>query len=75
MVAKIGNFIEIASKYCDYYLSRLIPHVQSYLKDSFTLLKDLNNLPTLPGTAKLLTADAVSMYTNIDTNHGLHILA
>ena len=42
------------------------------MKDSFTLLKDLNNLPILPDTTKLLMADAVS--TNIDTNHGLYIL-
>ena len=75
VVAKIGSFIEIASKYCDYYLSKLIPHVKSYLKDSFSLLKDLNNFPSLPESAKLLTADAVSMYTNIDTNHGLQILS
>ena len=75
VVAKIGSFIEIASKFCDYYLSRLIPNVQSYLKDSFTLLKDINEIEQLPRTAKLLTADAVSMYTNIDTNHGLLILS
>ena len=29
MVAKIGSFIKIASKYCDYYLSRLIPKTNS----------------------------------------------
>ena len=75
VVSKIGSFIEIASKFCDHYLSRLIPYVQSYLKDSFTLLKDLNNIQQLPNTAKLITADAVSMYTNIDTNHGLLVLS
>ena len=70
-VSKIGSFIEITSKFCDHYLSKLIPYIQSYLKDSFTLLKDLNNIQQLPDTAKLITAGAVSMYTNIDTNHGL----
>ena len=47
----------------------------SYLKDSFTVLKDLNNIGRLSNSAKLITADAVSIYTNIDTNHGLHILS
>ena len=47
----------------------------SYLKDWFTVLKDLNNIGQLPNSAKLITADTVSMYTNIDTNHGLHILS
>ena len=75
VVLEIGSFIEIASKFCDHYQSRLIPYVQSYLKDSFTLLKDLNNIQLLPNTAKLITADAVSMYKNIDTNLGLQILS
>ena len=74
VVAKIGSFIEIASKFCDYYLSKLIPYVKSYLKDSFHLLRDLNNIHRVPSSAKLITADAISMYTNIDTNHGLQIL-
>ena len=60
---------------CDYYSSRLIPNIQFYLKDSFTLLRDINEIEQLHSTAKLLTIDAVSMYTNIDTNHGLLILS
>ena len=75
VVAKISSFIKIVSKFCDYCFSRLIPNVQSYLKDSFTLLRDIYKIEQLPSTTKLLTAGAVSMYTNIDTNHGLVIFS
>lgn len=75
VISKIGSFIEIASKYCDHHLTKLIPKVDSYLKDSFTLLHDLSTLGNLPPNAKLITADAISMYTNIDTDHGLQILS
>ena len=75
VVSKIGSFIEIVSKFCDHYVSRLIPYVQSYVKNSFTLLKDLNNIQELPSATKLITTDDMFMYTNIDTNHGLQILS
>ena len=35
VISKVGSFIEIASKYCDHYLTKLIPKVDSYLKDIF----------------------------------------
>jgi len=41
----------------------------SRLKDSASLLTDLQQLPPLPLGTKLATADAVSMYTNMDTQH------
>ena len=75
VVAKFGNYIEIASKYCNYYLTKLILHEKSYLKDSFTLLKEVNNIHELPNTANLLKVDAISMSTNIETNHVLQILS
>ena len=71
VLAKSESFFEITSKHYDYYLSYLILFVTSYLKDIFDLLADIKNLPNLPSQAKLLTSDAVGMYTNIDTNHGL----
>ena len=76
VVAKVNSFIEIASKYIDHYLSFLIPSVKSYLKDSFTLLEDLKNLPDqkLHPKYKFITADAISMYTNIHTGHGINTI-
>ena len=74
VVAKCGSFLEIASKYCDYYLTELIPFVSTYLKDTFELLSDLNKLKNIPTNAQLVTADAIGMYTNIETEHGLQTI-
>jgi hypothetical protein len=49
----------------------LIPHVQSYTKNSFSILEDLKNKALPPG-ALLFTADATSMYTNITTSVGIN---
>ena len=46
----------------------LLPYVieqHSYIKDSFTLKRELNDL-VLPSNASLVTFDATAMYTNID---------
>ena len=72
VVAKIKSFMEIISKYIDYYLSKLIPFVVTHLKDSFTLIEDLNGIQKpLPQICLLPTADTISMYTNIHTDHDI----
>jgi hypothetical protein len=43
------------------------------MKNSTDIIQDLKEL-TLPGNAKLFSADATSMYTNIDTTLGLETL-
>lgn len=43
----------------------------AYIKSSRSLKDLLINLPPLPPNARLFTADAVSMYTNISTNDAL----
>jgi protein subunit release factor A len=44
--------------------------IPSYIKDSKDLLTEIKQM-TLPQNAKLFTADALVMYTNIDTNTGI----
>ena len=50
------------------YLKHLSP---SYIKDSQELINKLTNLGQLVLNMKLFTTDAVSMYTNIDTEHAI----
>jgi hypothetical protein len=47
-------------------MKELLPHVKSYIKNSTEVIKDLKDLQ-IPPNAKLFSADAVSLYTNIDT--------
>ncbi len=62
------------SKWVDVQLQKVVHLCPAYLQDSQSLLKKLQKLGKLPPTAVLVTADAVSMYTNIDTKHGLRTL-
>jgi hypothetical protein len=48
-------------------MKQLLHCIPTYLKDSSDLLKDLEALPQLPENARIFTADATAMYTNIDT--------
>ena len=49
-------------------MKSLLHCIPTYLKDSNDLLQDLRELPKLPSNARLFTADATAMYTNIDTD-------
>jgi hypothetical protein len=51
----------------------LLPLVRTYVKNSYQVIQDLNHL-VVPGTAKLFSADATSMYTNIDTHTGMNAI-
>ena len=77
IVAQCGTVISVLSSWLDYKLKKLLPFVSTYIKDSRDFKIRLNNFNSkgrLPANAKLVTADAVSMYTNIDTEHGLKVL-
>jgi hypothetical protein len=72
VVSCVGSFAEIFSKWLDHQMKKLLPMFsKTYLKDSFAILHDIRNLGPLPPHAKLFTANAVSMYTNIDTLHAM----
>jgi hypothetical protein len=51
-------------------MKELLPMVRSYIKNSFSVIKDLKNIQ-LPPEARLFSADAASMYTNIETLTGI----
>ena len=71
VVSCINNFNAVFSKWLDFKMKSLLSCIPTYLKDSNALLKDIENLPKLPANAKLFTADATAMYTNIDTDIAL----
>ena len=62
------------SRWLDYWLQKLKPFLPTYVLDSTQLLDQLEALVTLPSGAKVSTADANSMYTNINTNHTIDMI-
>ncbi len=69
VVSCVNSFNSIYSNWLDFKMKELLPLIPSYIKDSKDLLKELQTLQ-IPPHAKLFTADATAMYTNIDTNMG-----
>jgi hypothetical protein len=61
-------------EWVDEMLQPLVKAQATYFKDSFALKKWLNSL-TLPANSSLFTYDAVSMYTNIDTEDCIDALS
>jgi len=80
IVSTCGTALAILSKWLDYKLQQLKPFISTFIKDSddfLTRLKlflKLKKFGRLPKHARLFTADAISMYTNIDTKHALEVL-
>ena len=74
IVCCAGTFLNCLSKWVDYHLQKLKRFIPSYLKDSGDLLDHLSSFHRLPYNAFLFTADAQSMYTNIDTDHALQVI-
>jgi hypothetical protein len=70
VVSSVNSFMSVFSNWLDFKMKELLPLVKSYTKNSFDVLQDLNHLQ-IPSNALLFSADAKSMYTNIDTKIGL----
>ena len=73
VVSKCGTLLECISKWLDYKLQNLSKFMPTVIKDSKSLRDDIISLK-LPPTAKLFTADAISMYTNIELNHAMQVM-
>jgi len=69
VVSSSSSFLSKFSVWLDFKFKDLLLLVQSYLKNSTTVINDLKEL-YIPKGALLFTADAKSMYTNIDTKIG-----
>jgi hypothetical protein len=54
-------------------LQQVVHLCPAYLQDTWQLLRDLRSLSTIPLDTIVYTADAVSMYTNINMDHALEV--
>ena len=75
IVCCAGTALNNLSRWLDYWLQKLKPQIKTYIRDSSDLLLRLKELGQLPPGAKLFTADAKSMYTNIDTDHAIEVIS
>jgi hypothetical protein len=73
VVSCINSFNTIFSTWLDFKMKALLLLIPSYVKNSSELIRELKSLQ-LPPSAKLFTADASSMYTNIDTTTGIQAM-
>jgi hypothetical protein len=71
VISCVESTMEILSTWIDNQLQRVVHLCPCYLRDSWQLLEELKELGPLPADARLVTADAVSMYSNIHTDHGV----
>jgi hypothetical protein len=79
VISCVNSIPEIFSKWIDHHLKTLVTSnlLPTYMKDSEQLQQSLAlAFPDgLPPNARLFSVDAVSMYSNIDTPHGLAVIA
>lgn len=71
IVSTCGTHVEGIGRWVDRQLQAIVRHLPHVAKSSFDVLQTLQQLPPLPAGARLFTADARSMYTNIKTSHAL----
>jgi len=74
VVSTTNSLLAVISVWLDYKMKDLLTLTKSYIKTSPAVINDLNHL-VLPKGAKLFTADAISMYTNIDTDLGINSIS
>jgi hypothetical protein len=76
IVSYAGSFLYGLGKWLDKKLQPICRKLPTYCSSSFDLIADLKTYESdfNPETDRLFTADANSMYTNIDTTHAINQL-
>lgn len=69
-----GTILAAMSKLVDAYLQPLTEHLPTYIRNWEQIKQQLEDFDPLPPGAKLFTADATAMYTNICTDHSIEVL-
>jgi hypothetical protein len=74
IVSCVHSTLGYLSKWIDRQLQKVVHLCPGYLRDSADLLQKLQQMDPLSATTVIFVADAVSMYTNIDTTHNIETL-
>jgi hypothetical protein len=75
IVSVSGSLTHGLGRWLDQQLKPLVRKLPSYIESSFQLKNRLSRLDVDLSNVSLFTCDAVSMYTNIDTDHALEVIA
>ena len=74
VVSCSGSLLHPLGVWLDTALQPIVNSLPSFIASSYDLKEALNDIPPLPKGALLFTADAVSMYTNIDTSYAINAI-
>jgi hypothetical protein len=75
IVSTSGSILHGLGKWIDRRLQPVCRSLPTYLKSSYELKTQLSSLSFDTQRVSFFTADAVSMYTNIDTDHALQVIS
>ncbi len=73
VVSCCGSLLATVSTWIDFHLQKIRHNLPAFIKDSTEFQTHLKNIQ-IPKQTKILTCDAVSMYTNIEIDHSIAIL-
>jgi hypothetical protein len=74
IISEVNGTTEGISKISDHYMKQIIHHTPTHLRDSQALIDNIKDLGPLTPNAKLFTADATSMHTNIKPDIGINAI-
>ena len=74
VVSTCGSTLYAISKWLHVILHDICVQLPFFVKDSAEIVRDIKKLKLTPNS-KVFTADAVSMYTNINTTHALSVIS
>ena len=74
IVACAGTWMNDWSRWLDYQLQRCKPFITTFVSDGQQVLDEVL-LPKIPFNCRIWTADANSMYNNIDTEHAIEVIS
>ena len=75
VVSCSGSLLHPLGVWLDTMLQPIATSLPSFIGSSYDLKEALQEMPGLPPNAQLFTADAISMYTNIDTASALEAIS